>query len=110
MIDSFSNTLEIKYAQDPYLPDAISLELLHPKGDKVHALTYLADKYDVIQKSVTVFGDNLNDVGMGKFAGRCIAVKNAIKEFQLISDIVLPHTNDGDAVAKFLAKENGLEL
>jgi hydroxymethylpyrimidine pyrophosphatase-like HAD family hydrolase len=54
------------------------------------------------KKDVTVFGDNINDLGMFEWAGTSVAVKNALEEVKQKADIVLPHTNDEDAVAKYL--------
>lgn len=56
-------------------------------------------------KDTTVFGDSHNDLGLFKYAGRKIAVANAIDEIKKEADIILPYTNDEDAVAKFLESE-----
>ena len=37
-------------------------------------------------------------------AGTAIAVSNALDEVKEKADIVLPHSNDEDAVAKYLSK------
>jgi hydroxymethylpyrimidine pyrophosphatase-like HAD family hydrolase len=42
---------------------------------------------------------------MFKKAKKAIAVKNALDEVKKQADIVLPHTNDEEAVAKYLKKE-----
>jgi hydroxymethylpyrimidine pyrophosphatase-like HAD family hydrolase len=39
---------------------------------------------------------------MFEYAGMKIAVKNAHDEVKKRADIILPHTNDEDAVAKYL--------
>jgi hydroxymethylpyrimidine pyrophosphatase-like HAD family hydrolase len=52
---------------------------------------------------VTVFGASVNDIGMFKLAGTSVAVSNALDEVKEVADIVLPHSNDEDAVAKYLA-------
>jgi hydroxymethylpyrimidine pyrophosphatase-like HAD family hydrolase len=54
------------------------------------------------KRDVVVFGDNLNDIGMFEWAGKSIAVKNALDEVKEKADIILPYTNDEDAVAKYL--------
>ncbi len=103
--DEFENTfgkdIEIKFSKDPYL-DGYFLTLLHPKGDKAHALKALQSMGDFGSYKTTVFGDSHNDIGMFKMADCKIAVKNALDELKDIATEVLPHTNDEDAVAKYL--------
>src|SRR3989339_293318 len=49
-----------------------------------------------------IFGDYFNDVGMFELAGTSVAVANAQEGVKKLANIVLPHTNDEDAVAKYL--------
>ena len=62
------------------------------------------DILNISYKDVTVFGDSLNDIGMFEYAGTSIAVKNACDEVKKRADIILPHTNDEDAVAQYLKR------
>jgi Cof subfamily protein (haloacid dehalogenase superfamily) len=94
--------VETKLSQDPYQPSWF-LTILHPLGDKAHALAELENILGVDAKDVTVFGDSHNDIGMFQKSGRAIAVKNALPEVKEHAHIVLPHTNDEDAVARYLA-------
>jgi len=55
-------------------------------------------------KDVTVFGDSVNDIGMFKLAGTSVAVSNALDEVKAVADVVLPHSNDEDGVARYLSK------
>ncbi len=105
LINLLGPKIETKLAQDPYCSGYWNLEVLDAKGDKVHALKQLSERLNVSAKDVTVFGDNHNDIGMFKWAGRGVAVANAVEELKEISLIVLPDSNDTDAVAKFLAFE-----
>lgn len=41
---------------------------------------------------------------MFKLAGCSIALKNTLDELKAYADIILPHSNEEDGVAKFLAK------
>ena len=100
----FGNSIEIKRSKDPYI-DCYFVTVLHPKGDKADALKILEDIEGVLAKDTTVFGDSHNDLGLFKYAGRKIAVANAIDEIKKEADIILPYTNDEDAVAKFLESE-----
>ncbi len=99
--DTFGKNIEIKFSKDPYL-DGYFLTLLHPKGDKAHALKSLQEMGDFGNYKTTVFGDSHNDIGMFEMADCKIAVKNALDELKDIATEVLPHTNDEDAVAKYL--------
>ncbi len=99
--DKLGKNIEIKSAKDPYM-DCHFTTILHPEGDKAHALAKLEEIEEVDIAHTTVFGDNHNDIGMFKLAGTKIAVSNAIDELKELADIVLPHTNDEDAVAKYL--------
>jgi len=95
--------LETKLSKDPYM-ECHFLTLLHPLGDKAHALKELEDIMEVETKDVTVFGDSLNDIGMFEYAGKSVAVKNALEEVKKRADLILPHTNDEDAVARYLER------
>jgi len=96
-----SFNLETKLSKDPYM-NCYFLTVLHPLGDKAHALKELEDIMDAEAKDVTVFGDSLNDMGMFEWAGTSVAVKNALEEVKQKADIILPFTNDEDAVARYL--------
>ena len=100
----FGDAVEIKRSADPYI-DCWFMTVLHPEGDKAHALARLEEIEGVDRAQTTVFGDSHNDIGLFEAAGRKIAVANAIDELKERADIVLPWTNDEDAVARFLAEE-----
>ncbi len=93
--------VETKLSQDPYQPSWF-LTLLHPLGDKAHALAELEKIVGIRAKDITVFGDSHNDIGMFKKSGKAIAVKNALPEVKEHAHLILPHTNDEDAVARYL--------
>ena len=98
---TFGSELEYKLSPEKY-SDGWFLTLLHPKGDKAHAMQTIADYLERDLGNFTVFGDSINDLGMFEKAGTAIAVKNALDEVKEKADIILPHTNDEDAVAKYL--------
>jgi hydroxymethylpyrimidine pyrophosphatase-like HAD family hydrolase len=99
----FKDSIEIKFAKDPYI-DGYFLTLLHPKGDKAHALEELTAMGDYGELKITAFGDSHNDIGMFEKATTKVCVANAIEELKEIATDILPHTNDEDAVANFLVK------
>jgi len=94
--------VESKLSKDPY-QNCHFLTFLHPLGDKAHALKELEDLVEVDAKDVTVFGDSHNDIGMFSWAGRAVAVANALPEVKRKAHIVLDRSNDEDAVAHYLS-------
>lgn len=98
---TFGNELEYKLSPEKY-SDGYFLTVLHPEGDKAHALQKIADYLNSDTGEMTVFGDSINDIGMFKLAGTSIAVANALDEVKAVADIILPYSNDEDAVAKYL--------
>jgi len=99
----FGNNIELKLAPEKYM-DCYFLTILHPLSDKAHALETVHEYLNISEKETTVFGDNLNDIGMFKLAGTAVAVGNALDVVKKEADIVLKENNDEDAVAKYLQK------
>lgn len=99
----FGKELEYKLSPEKY-SDGWFLTILHPEGDKAHALQKVLDHIGKEASDLTVFGDSVNDIGMFKLAGTSVAVSNALDEVKEVADIILPHSNDEDGVAKYLAK------
>ncbi len=93
--------VETKLTEDAYAPYYF-LTVLDKAADKAHGLKKLEEILGIDKENVTVFGDNLNDIGMFEWAGTSVAVKNAHEEVKKRANIILPHTNDEDAVAKYL--------
>jgi len=98
---TFGKELEYKLSPEKY-SDGWFLTILHPEGDKAHALQKVADYINRDTQDITVFGDSINDIGMFKLAGTSVAVSNALDEVKAVADIILPHSNDEDGVAKYL--------
>ncbi len=103
IIEKFGDRFEVKCQKDVYL-DGYFLTILHPKGDKAYALESLTKMIGIEQSKLTVFGDSHNDIGMFKVASEKIAVSNALGKLKDIASHTLPHSNDEDAVAKYLNK------
>lgn len=97
----FGKELEYKLSPEKY-SDGYFLTILHPEGDKAHALQKVMDYLKRDTSDVTVFGDSINDIGMFKLAGTSVAVANALDEVKAVADVVLEHSNDEDAVARYL--------
>jgi len=99
----FGKELEYKFSPEKY-SDGWFLTILHPEGDKAHALAKVMEYLERDTSDVTVFGDSVNDIGMFKLAGTSVAVSNALDEVKAVADVVLKHSNDEDGVARYLAK------
>ncbi|WP_373031592.1 Cof-type HAD-IIB family hydrolase [Sulfurovum sp.] len=102
---TFKDTIECKLSPEKY-SDGYFLTILHPEGDKAHALQKVMDYLERDPLDVTVFGDSVNDIGMFKLAGTSVAVSNALEEVKAVADVILPHSNDEDAVAKYLESKH----
>jgi len=105
---TFGEELEYKLSPEKY-SDGWFLTILHPEGDKAHALQKVADYLNRDTHDITVFGDSINDIGMFKLAGTSVAVSNALDEVKAVADIVLPHSNDEDGVARYLENMKSYE-
>lgn len=101
----FGSELEYKLSPEKY-SDGYFLTILHPDGDKAYALQTVATYLNRNLEDFTVFGDSINDLGMFDKAGKAIAVQNALEEVKERADIILPNSNDEDAVAKYLESIN----
>jgi len=99
--DTLGDAVEIKRSADPYI-DCWFLTVLHPEGDKATALERLETITGIARTETTVFGDHHNDIGLFHTAGKKVAVANAVPELKALADIVLPHTNDEEGVARYL--------
>jgi len=97
----FGNSIESKLSPEHYTK-CWFLTILHPLGDKAHAIKLLTEYLNIPLENTTVFGDNINDIEMFKVAGTSIAVSNALDIVKKEAKIVLPHSNNEDGVAKYL--------
>ncbi len=94
---------ELKYilAPEAYM-GCYFLTILHKDADKAHGIRSVSEAAGFDLDKLTVFGDNLNDIGMFELANTSVAVANAQEDVKEKADIVLPHSNDEDAVAHYL--------
>jgi Cof subfamily protein (haloacid dehalogenase superfamily) len=104
LVTTFGDIIEVKLSPEKY-GGGYFLTLLHPEGDKAHALEKILEYMNQKPENCTVFGDSVNDIGMFKLAGTSIAVSNALEEVKSVANIVLDESNDEDAVAKYLQKK-----
>jgi len=98
---TFGDQVHIHFTRDTYLRDFFFLEISHPEANKEAALDAWVSMVGCERNDVTVFGDNLNDVGLFARSGRRIAVANAHAELKSIADEVVG-SNDEDGVAHYI--------
>jgi 5-amino-6-(5-phospho-D-ribitylamino)uracil phosphatase len=99
----FQDSLEYKLSPEKY-GGGWFLTILHPQGDKSHAITKVLEYIDFSHQNLTVFGDSINDIEMFKLANISIAVANALDEVKKEANMILSHSNDEDGVAKYLSQ------
>jgi len=99
--DIFCDSLKYILAPEAYI-GCYFLTILHKDADKSHGIKSVSEHIGFDLSKLTVFGDNYNDLGMFDLAGTSVAVANAQEKVKKQANIVLPHTNDEDAVAKYL--------
>ncbi len=97
----FGDSLKYILAPEAYV-GCYFLTLLHKDADKSHGIRSVSEYSGFDLSKLTVFGDNYNDLGMFELAGTSVAMANAQLKVKSEADIILPHTNDEDGVAKYL--------
>ena len=96
---------ELKYilAPEAYM-GCYFLTILHKDADKAHGITSVSEAAEFDLSRLSVFGDNLNDIGMFNLANISVAVANAHNDVKQMAKVILPHTNDEDGVAQYLER------
>lgn len=105
---AFGSQVHTHLMKDNYIENHYFLEFSHPKANKQEGLCLWAKHVGCTPADVTVFGDNLNDVGMFLAAGCKVAVANAHPEIVGMADEIV-QSNEEDGVANYIAgrlKEN----
>jgi Cof subfamily protein (haloacid dehalogenase superfamily) len=103
---SMADHIHLHFQKDGYLPDQYFLEVSHPHANKGDGLRLLADRLGFDLGEFTVFGDNLNDLGMFEAAGTKLAVANAHPDLKRIATQVIGSNND-DGVATYIRRMVG---
>ena len=73
------------------------LDIMAKGVSKGYALEKLADYYKMDPEKIIVFGDNHNDMEMFKYAGKSIAMGNAVDDIKAIADFVTK-SNDENGI------------
>ena len=99
----FGDAIHVHFMADRYIKEHYFLEYSHPKANKKHALLKWCELMETDPVNVTVFGDQLNDIGMFQAAGTRLAVANAHDSLKLLATGYV-NANDEDGVAAYLEK------
>lgn len=99
--DAFGLQVHIHLMKDNYINNHYFLEFSHPLANKQEGLALWAKAVGCSPADVTVFGDNLNDVGMFLAGGCKIAVANAHSDILKMADDIV-QSNDHDGVANYI--------
>ncbi|MFT7860991.1 MAG: HAD-IIB family hydrolase [Sulfurimonas sp.] len=94
---------ELKYilAPEAYM-GCYFLTILHKDADKAHGIQSVSEALRFDLSRLSVFGDNLNDIGMFDLANISVAVANAHNDVKTKAKVILDHSNDEDGVARYL--------
>ncbi len=104
-LDELIPVLEKKYGKKTSLVHSQDFYYeVMPKGlSKGKSLLEIAEYYNMEQKDIIAFGDQMNDKTMIEIAGVGIAMANAIEAIKEIADYITL-SNDEDGVANYLEK------
>ena len=91
------------------LPDELYIQLsenkigmiMNQSATKYHAISFLAERYQIRMDDVIAFGDDYNDLEMIERCGKGIAVSNALEIVKSAADEVC-ESNQKDGVARWI--------
>lgn len=99
----YKDKIGIHFMEDSYIKNHYFLELTNPNANKKEGLIRWSKLVGCELDEVTVFGDNLNDLGMFSKAGKRIAVANANLVIKAEADEIIM-SNEEDGVAKYICR------
>ena len=103
VIERLERSLKDRFNGDMYVTRSLPYfcEILHPNGGKDKALEWLCGHLGVRPDQTIAFGNGYNDVQMLEWAGKSVAVGDAVEEVLEIADVVAPPMEE-DGVAQVL--------
>lgn len=105
----FKDKIGIHFMEHSYIQNHYYLELTNLKANKEEGLIQWSKLVGCNADEVTVFGDNLNDIGMFAKAGKKIAVENANQVIKELADEVIK-SNEEDGVATYIYGKIGCKV
>lgn len=103
LVNLFKDKIAVHIIEHNHIENYYFIELTHSKGDKEEGLIQWCKLVGCTPDEVTVFGDDLNDLGMFRKAGKKVAVGNANPELIAHADEVIGN-NEEDSVARYISK------
>lgn len=97
----FKDQIGIHFMEHTSIQNHYYLELTHSKANKEEGLIQWSKRVGCEVDEVTVFGDNLNDLGMFLKAGKKIAVENANPVIKELADEIIK-SNEEDGVESYI--------
>jgi Cof subfamily protein (haloacid dehalogenase superfamily) len=79
-------------------------EVLDRSCSKSNALAFLCSGLGIAREEVVAVGDNDNDIDMLLWAGRGVAMRNALPRVKEAASYVTENSNDGDGVAEVIER------
>ncbi|MCL2858922.1 MAG: HAD family hydrolase [Streptococcaceae bacterium] len=75
-----------------------SIDIMNAGISKATGLTHLLSHFNWTAENLVAFGDQMNDLEMLQFAGKSIAVSNAVEQIKAVSDIQIGSNNENSVL------------
>lgn len=98
------DAVQTHLADDLYFPDWPWLTIHDKRASKDQAIQTLAERYQLMEREIVVFGDHVNDVTMLRAAHRGIAMGNAIDAVKREAHTVIG-SHHVDSVVEFIERD-----
>ncbi len=105
--ETFAGQVEIHFYENFYSPGWYWLTIHDRRATKDQAIKTLLYLLKLKPENLTVFGDDINDLKMFKFAARAVSVENAHPQIKKLATEVIG-TNEEDSVVKYILKRISL--
>lgn len=109
LTQQFSDSLSFHYYENIYSKGWYWLEISSQIANKSSAIQQFCKLYNYDVKTLTTFGDNLNDISMLKLAQHKIAVGNAVEPLKKIATEVIGR-NTEEAVVGYIKRKFKLHI
>ncbi|MFD1954926.1 HAD-IIB family hydrolase [Paenibacillus thailandensis] len=100
----WGDSVHCHFMKDYYIENHYFLEFSHSSANKREGLKLWAKHMDIDVRDITVFGDQLNDLGLFEAGGKKVAVSNAHPDIIARADYITAG-NGEDGVAQYLERE-----
>jgi 5-amino-6-(5-phospho-D-ribitylamino)uracil phosphatase len=104
VMERFGDRVHVHLIPDGYIRDHYFLEFSHPWANKREGLKLWARHVGASPDQITVYGDNLNDIGLFEAAGTRVAVANAHVTLRDMADRIVG-SNAEDGVAEDIRRQ-----